>query len=190
MKWLAATGLALVLWLSAVATWIAVGPVEDPERRAEAAIVLGAAVTGDRPSPVFAARIDHAIDLYHEERVDRIVMTGARSAEDAVSESAAGRAYAMTAGVPREAIHIEEVSQTTLGNLREARKVMRREGITSALLVSDPLHLRRAMAMAHSLNIDAKPSPTPHTRYRSWRTQAPFLLRETYFLHHFWIFGQ
>jgi hypothetical protein len=36
--------------------------------------------------------------------------------------------------------------------------------------------------MAHSLNIDARPSATPSTRYRSFRTRLPFLVRESFFM--------
>ena len=67
---------------------------------------------------------------------------------------------------------------------------MRDAGMETALIVSDPLHMRRAMEMAEALGIEARPSATPTTRYQSWTTQAPFLLREIYFIHHFWLFGE
>ena len=190
MRWIAAGLAALSIWLGGVAWWIAAGPEDDGKAQADVALVLGAAVIDDEPSPVFAARLDYAVELYAEGRVAGVLLTGGRSPEDRLSEGAAGKRYVSSAGVPREAIHIEEVSQTTLGNLREARRVMKRENIASVLIVSDPLHMRRAMAMAQSLGIEARPAPTPYTRYRSWKTRLPFLLRETYFLHHFWLFGQ
>ncbi|MEL7445171.1 MAG: YdcF family protein, partial [Pseudomonadota bacterium] len=62
--------------------------------------------------------------------------------------------------------------------------------LTSALLVSDPLHLRRAQIMAWDLGIDARPSATPSSRYQTWSTQGPFLLREVFYIHVFWVFGQ
>ena len=35
--------------------------------------------------------------------------------------------------------------------------------------------------MAQDLGMDAYPSPTPTTRYRSFKSQFDFLMRETYF---------
>ena len=154
------------------------------------AIVLGAAVEIDTPSPVFAARIDHAIDLYQAGAIKGILFTGGRSPEDTLSEAAAARDYAIGEGVPTGDILLEDVSRTTHQNLTGALPVMQAAGASRALIVSDPLHLRRAVIMADDLGIDAKASATPSTRYRSWSTKAPFLLREVYFMHHYWVFGE
>ena len=187
MRWLPAGLAVCALWVVGVAVWILDGPA-DEGHSADFAIVLGAAVVDNRPSPVFAARLDHAIDLYDADRVQGLILTGGQSAEDVVSEAAAARRYAMDRGVPSHAIAIEELSRTTMGNLREARTMMTRIDATSALIVSDPLHLRRAMAMADRLDMQAHAAPTPYTRYRSWQTRLPFLLREVFFLHYFWFF--
>ena len=190
MKWIAGLALALVAWLIGVALWIAVSPEEDPASNADVAIVLGAAVGNDTPSPVFAARIDHAIDLHRSGRVDRLLFTGARSPEDTPSEYGAAREYAIARGVPPGEIFGEDQSHTTRQNLVNASIAMRANGAASALIVSDPLHLRRAIIMAEDIGIDAEPSATPTTRYRSWSTRLPFLLREVYFIHHYWMFGE
>lgn len=180
----------LLAWLAGVAAWIAIGPVQADTDRADVAIVLGAAVDDDVPSPVFAARIDHAIALYREGRVGGLVFTGGRSPEDTLSEARAAREYAIAAGVPSGVIAIEEVSRTTHQNLEQARAVMSAIGSSSALVISDPLHLRRAMLMAHGLGVDSRASATKTTRYRSLSMQAPFLMREVYFVHHYWLFGE
>jgi uncharacterized SAM-binding protein YcdF (DUF218 family) len=180
---------ALVLWLGAVAAWIAVGPAVTGTERGETAIVLGAAVIGDKPSPVFAARLDHAARLYREGRAAKVQVTGGRSLEDQVSEAAAGSAYLQAHGVPSAAILIEDRSRTTRQNLANARKVLGQSARQPALIVSDPPHMRRAMAMAAAEGFAALPSPTPTTRYRSFGTQAPFLMREVWFMHVFWLAG-
>lgn len=145
---------------------------------ADVAIVLGAAVWDGAPSPVFAERIHHAIRLYEAERVDRIVFTGGQGLGDAQSEAEVAKAYALQQGVAEEHIHCERQSHVTYGNLQGAKRVMAREGLRDALLVSDPLHMRRAMRMAEDLGLKVAPSPTPTTRYRTWRSQLRFLLRE------------
>ncbi len=183
-RWL---GLAGMVWLAATFALIWRGPDEPPEARATYAVVLGAAVMGDEPTPVFAARIDHAVDLWRQGRVRRIVFTGGTGEGDRLSEAAAARRYALAAGVPAAAILSETRSQTTRQNLAFARPLL--AGGT-ALVVSDKLHLKRAMAMAEALGLRATPSPVRHSAYRTWRTKLPFALRELYFLHHFWLFGE
>ncbi|WP_299192313.1 YdcF family protein [uncultured Erythrobacter sp.] len=190
MKWAVRFVAFACTWLLGVTIWIAVGPAEQSEPYAHSAIVLGAAVDTDTPSPVFAARIDHAVTLYKQGRVSDIYFTGARSPEDTISEAAAARDYAIAAGVPASDIIIEESSRTTHQNLSEVRDMHSVVSVPSVIIVSDPLHLRRALVMANGMGFDAQASATPTTRYRSWSTKAPFLLREVYFIHHYWIFGE
>lgn len=177
-------------WVGAVGYWIGVGPEETPGARADVAIVLGAAVDGDTPSPVFRERIAHAVTLHGEERVSQLLFTGGQAKGDTLSESEAARVMALEAGVPDDAILIETESRTTMRNLVEAQSVMQDAGLESAIIVSDPLHMRRAMEMADALGMDAQASATPTSRYRSFGTKAQFLAREIYFMHHFWLFGE
>jgi uncharacterized SAM-binding protein YcdF (DUF218 family) len=178
---------AAVLW-SAVLAWRinSFGRRHDPGR-ADVAIVLGAAVRGAEPSPVFAARIDHAVHLYRRGRVGRIVFTGGTGAGDTVAESEAARRYAHRAGVPDRRIAVETRSRITYDNLREARALLASQAAPRVLIVSDPLHMRRAVTMARDLGLDAHPAPTPTSRYRSWRTRLPFLGREVFFHTHYLI---
>jgi uncharacterized SAM-binding protein YcdF (DUF218 family) len=83
---------------------------------------------------------------------------------------------------------VEGTSATTLENLREAKKLMDNDGLVSAIVVSDPLHLRRSVTMARWLQMDAGSSAAPNSRYTSWKTKLPFLLREIYFTIHFALF--
>ncbi len=148
---------------------------------ADAAIVLGAAVWEGAPSPVFAARLDHAIALYHQGRVRALILTGGVGEGDILAESEVARTYALARGVPATAIFTETVSHITLTNLTEAKRIVQEQGFDRVLLVSDPLHMKRAITIARDLGLSAYPSPTPTTRYRTWKTQIGFLWRETYF---------
>ncbi|MBY2477640.1 hypothetical protein KWV16_12200 [Clostridioides difficile] len=51
----------------------------------------------------------------------------------------------------------------------------------TAIIVSDPLHMKRAMLMANDYEIEAYSSPTPTTRYISLKSKLPFLAREEFF---------
>ena len=148
---------------------------------ADAAIVLGAAVWTDRPSPVFEERIKHAIHLYESGTVKHIVFTGGVGQPGELAESIIARNYAIARGVPAEDTSYETASTITWENLHEAQKLLAAGRPKRVLIVSDPLHMRRAMLMAHDLGINAYPSPTPTTRYTGLRTRIDFLFRETYF---------
>jgi uncharacterized SAM-binding protein YcdF (DUF218 family) len=41
--------------------------------------------------------------------------------------------------------------------------------------------MKRALTIARDVGIEAHPSPTPTSRYRTWRSKLRFLLRETLF---------
>jgi len=149
---------------------------------ADAAIVLGNAVRADgRPGPVLEGRLEHAVALYRAGRVKTIIFTGGVRYAPGVTESTAARDYALERGVRADDAYIETVSQTTWQNLREARKLVREYGLGRVLIVSDPLHMRRAMTMARDLGLDAHPSPTTASRVGTDRSAFRFHVREAFF---------
>lgn len=172
---------AVVLWSALLAWRIAAYARRHDPAPADVAIVLGAAVWGTEPSPVFAARIDHALALYRGGRVRRLVFTGGVGAGDGQAEAEVARRYAVRAGVPDRHISLETRSTITYENLAEARALLSAGPPPRVLIVSDPLHMRRAVTMARDVGLDAYPAPTPTSRYRSWRGRARFLAREVFF---------
>jgi len=147
----------------------------------DVAIVLGAAAWGDQPSPVFEERIKHGIVLYQSGVVEKIIFTGGVGEGDLLAESEVARQYALVHGVPAEDILIEELSTITLENLIEAQKLMSEYGLETAVLVSDPLHMYRTVDMAQDLGMDVYTSPTPTSRYRTWRSKVGSLGYEAFF---------
>lgn len=156
---------------------------------ADAALVLGAAAWGNRPSPVYRERIAKAITLYNDHRVRWIVLTGGSPLQGYPAEAEVGRRYCLMHGIPEEALVVEARSRTTWNNLDHARGLMEARQIHTVLLVSDPLHMKRAVAMARAQGIDAQPAPTPTSRFRSWNTRAVFLWHETWRYLGFVLFG-
>jgi uncharacterized SAM-binding protein YcdF (DUF218 family) len=147
---------------------------------ADAAVVLGATVYRDRPSPVFRERINHAIYLYRQGIVENLIFTGGLAGNDQLAEAEAAREYALAQGVPTEHIYIETQSYSTCLNLLGAKQIIEENGMDQVLLVSDPLHMRRTMWLAEKVGIKALSSPTPTSRYRSLDRKLGFLVREIY----------
>jgi len=151
------------------------------EASADAAIVLGAAVWSTGVSPVFRERINHGIDLYRTGKVRKLIFTGGQGNPGEPTESSAARDYALQNGVPAQDILIEEKSHTTYENIRYAKQVADAHNIKRVLIVSDPLHMKRAVLMAQDVGLIAEPSPTPTTRYQGLKSQFGLLVHETYY---------
>ncbi len=151
------------------------------DARADAAVVLGAAVWTDQVSPVFKERINHAIILYRKGQVRKLIFTGGQGNPGEPTESAAARDYALLSGVPASDILIEEQSHNTYENILYAKQIADAHRITTVLIVSDPLHMKRAMTMAEDVGLVAEASPTPSTRYQGLSSRLGLLAHETYY---------
>ena len=133
---------------------------QDDRRPADAIVVMGAAQYDGWPSPVFRARLDHAVALYQAGLAPRLVVTGGKADGDRTTEAATARDYAIAHGVPPEAILAEDQSRTTLESIRAVGEVLRANGLRDALFVSDRPHMLRVLRMAQDDGITAWGSPT------------------------------
>jgi uncharacterized SAM-binding protein YcdF (DUF218 family) len=132
----------------------------DERRPADAIVVMGAAQYDGRPSPVFASRLDHAIELYRAGLAPYLVMTGGRQEGDRTTEAASARAYAIARGVPASAILAENTGRTTLESLTSVAAIFGERDLRSALFVSDRMHMLRVLRMARDQGITGYSSPT------------------------------
>jgi uncharacterized SAM-binding protein YcdF (DUF218 family) len=165
-------GIAFRVW-TFDSQWVANPPLD-------AAVVLGAAAPNGVPSPVFAGRLDFGETLLRSGAVRAIIVTGGGRDDPTNPEAAAGVRYLLGKGLPARAVLSETASVSTPENLCFAAALGAANGIRSYAIVSDPLHLARAMRYADDLKLNARPAATPYTRYVSVWSKIPFLLRETY----------
>jgi uncharacterized SAM-binding protein YcdF (DUF218 family) len=190
-------GLAFVVLLSAgfvagcaIVVWRAAHHDDASELgRADAIVVLGAAEYDGDPSPVFAGRLDHAVLLFEQGRADRVLVLGGGQPGDRFTEAEAGAAYLVEKGVPEDAIIPVPRGHTTFESLRAAAPVMRKAGLDSAFLVSDPWHNARVERMAGDLGIDGHASATWQSAATSQETRAEGYLRETFAYLYYRLFG-
>lgn len=170
--------LVQTILITATATSIWAFAHETDLLEADAAIVLGTKVVGEDPSPVLEQRIRHAIDLYEAGYVKKIIFTGGITGGEELAESVVSRDFAIRNNIPEEDILIETESLITEENFRFAGELAEANGLSSFLIVSDPLHMKRALLMAEHAGIDAYSSPTPSTEFTSFFNTAPFFARE------------
>lgn len=180
--------LSVVALLGLPLTWRMVqvlrGANDETAAPADAILVLGRKLEADLPTQVFIARLAHAESLWRAGLAPRILVAGGLTGRASLSEAEAGRAWLMDRGVPPEAVLTEDQSQHTLENLFLARETLRAEGWATLLLVSDPLHMARATALAQGLGLATRPAPAhacpPEKGSFGWWKRAAF---EAFFLH-------
>ena len=135
---------------------------QDQAAPSDAIGVFGAAEYDGRPSPVYRARLDHALELYHR-GIAPLMITLGGAGGDQYSEGAVGREYLMSEGVPEEAIIAETVSRNTEESARRIAVIARANGLRRLVIVSDGTHLFRihAICAAEGLNVLTSPRPRP-----------------------------
>lgn len=153
----------LLLWLVAVigltAAVIVYGRLDRAED-ADVIIVLGAGLRRDgRPGPALTRRSEKAAQLYHDGIASHVICTGGRPQGIPRSEADACGEILRAAGVPAEAILLEEDSRSTEENALYAHELMQAQGWQQAVLVSDGFHLLRANWLFQRQGIPNTTSP-------------------------------
>lgn len=109
---------------------------------ARAAVVFGAGLQRDgSPSPVLKDRVAAAVQLYELGKVEKILMSGDNRFLD-YNEPAAMKTYAVSLGVPEDAIVLDYAGRRTYDTCYRALHIF---GLQEALLVTQNFHLPRAL---------------------------------------------
>ena len=164
--------LALVgAYLAGVAREIHKQSTIEEARPADVILVLGAAEYRGRPSPVFKARLDHALELYRRGLAPRVLTSGGAGGDPLFTEGGVGRSYLVGAGVPSEAIIVEPEAESTAQSMAAVAEIMRRMGLKTCILVSDGYHIFRAkhMLATQGFRVYGSPRPDPSAEgMRQW----------------------
>lgn len=154
---------------------------KDQKCNADVIIVLGAATYNGEVSPVYQERLNHGISLYNDGYTDKIIVTGGLGKGNEQTDSYIAKQYLIKQGISEEDILTEDKSIITQENLENSKMIMEENGYETAIVVSDPLHMKRAMLLARDAGITAYSSPTTTTKYVTLKTKIPFLAREIFF---------
>lgn len=90
------------------------------------------------------ARTREAIGLYHNGWAPKLIFSGAAQDKSGPSNAAVMKRLAQEAGVPDEAIIIEEYGETTKQNAEKTRNILSENNVSSVILVTSAYHQRRA----------------------------------------------
>ena len=146
---------ALILLLPRLITglhaWSRIFAVETAPTR-PVAIVLGAGLWRDgSPTPILRDRVKTAADLYFAGKIEKILMSGHISFPY-YDEPGAMRQYALSLGMPEEAIVLDYAGRRTYDTCYRARDIFH---ISEAILVTQKFHLPRAVYLCNAMGIDS-----------------------------------
>ncbi len=123
------------------------------------ALVLGAALWNDRPSPALRERLNLAFSLYQAGKVEWILCSGGLGSDSSISEAEGMRRYLVDLGIPTNRILTENQSHDTKTNLAYSKELLDQKGLTNVYLVSHDYHLYRALRYAEREGLSAAPAP-------------------------------
>ena len=162
VKALLAVG-ALALLVLAANLAVLAGGRQGGVKNLDCALVLGAGVNDDgTPSDVLRDRLDVALSLYRDGRVERLLVSGDHRAASH-DEPNAMRRYLEANGVPREAIFMDHAGFDTYSSVWRAKHVY---GADRVIVVTQDFHLPRALFVARSLGMAAEGASADRRTYR------------------------
>lgn len=153
---------------------------KDETRPADVIVVFGAAEYAGHPSPVFRARLDHALALYRKGIARLVITTGGNGGEQNLSEGGVGRDYLIARGIPEEDIIAETQSIDTSQSATRVGKIMRTNGFHTCVAVSDGYHIFRIKHMFAREGIVAYGAPRPEYRVSSTRQYLQISVHEVF----------
>jgi len=130
-------------------------------RESDVIIVLGAQVKEDgTPSVALERRLKAALDSYGEKR-QTIIVCGAQGGNEPRAEGDVMREWLLARGVPDTDIVAETESFNTRENLRNAKEIMARRGLSQALVVTSDYHVARALMLCRQEGVSATGKGSP-----------------------------
>jgi vancomycin permeability regulator SanA len=131
----------------------------DESAPADVILVLGSAVwPNEQPSPSLRARTERAIELYQDGFAPYLLLSGGLGRYPP-EEAEVMRRLATDTGIPQEALILDKEAHSTWESMEKARQIMEQQGWDTALVVSDPFHLQRALLMARDAGFQAYGCP-------------------------------
>lgn len=136
-----------------------------PQKRI--AVVFGAGLWRDgSPTPVLRDRVVTAVELLLSGKVEKLLMSGDNRFVY-YNEPGSMRKYALTLGIPEDAIVLDYAGRSTYDTCYRAKQIF---GVNEAILVTQSFHLPRAMFICRVLGIKAVGVPADQREYSigSW----------------------
>jgi uncharacterized SAM-binding protein YcdF (DUF218 family) len=174
----AAMALLLLAWFAVTCARVLSQAHVDEVRPASAIVVFGAAEYSGHPSPVYRARLDHALDLFSRRLAPLVITTGGAGYDPSYSEGGVGRDYLRTRGIPEDAIIAETQGRDTAQSAQRVAVILRANGMRDCIAVSDAYHEFRVKSTLQAEGIAVYASPRPDSRPHAMPARLLAVFRE------------
>lgn len=168
--------MAVVIYLAVTLVQVWLTSREYQPVQAQAIVVMGSAQYNGVPSPDLASRLGQALALWREGYAHLIMCTGYKQPGDHYTESQAGQMWLEARGVPATDI-LQAGGNDSWENLTQAASQLKAMGDTDVLLVTDPYHEDRSMAIATDVGLTPHPTPTLDSPIKGTAV-VPYFLKE------------
>ena len=128
-------------------------------RQADVIVVLGTAQLNGRPGDALEARLVEAKRIYDLGYASSIITVGAGAPGDRTTEAASSKYWLRKNGIPSKKITAIEEGRDTLVSTKAYTAVMKKRYVSDVIIVTDPYHCKRAMAMANDQRVISTCSP-------------------------------
>lgn len=127
------------------------------------AIIFGAGLRYDgTPTAVLRDRVETGAALYFSGKVEKLLMSGDNRVVE-YNEPESMRQYAISLGVPNEAIVLDYAGRRTYDTCYRAKAIF---GVQNTILVTQKFHLARALFLCNSLGVKAVGVEANNLTYR------------------------
>jgi len=154
-----------LIWCSYLVWLMNDHPARQDLAQADAGIVLGAALWRDQPSPALRERLQIAVELYNEGKVDYLVLSGGTGGLlSTISEAEGMRNFLIDKGIPKDKLLLENQSVNTFQNILFSHQLMQKHQLNSSIIITHDYHLPRAMEMANYLKYESPQGAAVHSK--------------------------
>lgn len=159
---------------------------KKPEEQATV-IVLGAAVYGDRPSRMLAARLNTAAKYLEANPDSACIVSGGQGNDEEYAEAQVMYDYLVEKGVDPSRIYQEDRSTNTEENIRYSREIIAQNGLNPHVVIAtQEFHQYRAQTLAKKQGLN---EVGPATCRTPWHLLECYWVREFAAVCRLWILG-
>ena len=147
-------------------------------RQADVIVVLGTAQLNGKPGDALEARLIEAKRIYDLGYASSIITVGAGAPGDRTTEAASSKYWLRKNGIPAKKIAAIEEGRDTLVSTKAYAAIMKKRYVSDVIIVTDPYHCKRAMAMANDQGVISTCSPVQTGPNTIANSGYRYLLRE------------
>lgn len=157
-KMLIGIGLAVFLVLAVGMTAIGLGGRSqwDEARQSDYAVVLGAQIWGDQPSPTLQRRLNVGLQYLEENPDGILIVSGGQGPDEAYTEAAVMAEYLRQQGADMDRVVQEDQASDTRENLQNSAAIAQKMGLDAdhPTVITSEYHLCRAKYIAGTLGLE------------------------------------